>query len=157
MKLPAGGYVCRIIKAENARTKKGKFKLMLQLDIAEGEYKGYFRKLHEQLREYNPTANYPCIYHCAIDSLYFGELMKAIEASNEDEEITKSELKESERNANVLRRLLVGMVFGDVEYETRKGEITTIAQPRRPKSIEQIHNGKFRIPTIQKMSDRRRF
>ena len=154
MRPPAGGYVCEIVKAENALTHKGKPKIMVYLNIVEGQYKGYYRRLYESRCGQEWGAKYPCVYHCLVNSPYFTELIKAIKASNDGCRVSANEITE---DANALRRLLVGMVFGDVEYETRKGEISTIAQPRRPKSIEEIHGGKFRIPRIEKMSDRRRF
>ena len=37
--LPAGKYICEIKGAKEVETKNGKKQLVLQLDIAEGEYK----------------------------------------------------------------------------------------------------------------------
>ena len=40
--LPAGGYVCRIMKAEETKSGTGKEMLKVAFDICDGEYTGYF-------------------------------------------------------------------------------------------------------------------
>lgn len=40
--LPAGGYICRIIKAEETTSKAGKDMLKIAYDICDGEYTNYF-------------------------------------------------------------------------------------------------------------------
>lgn len=45
--LPAGGYVCRILKAEETESKAGKPMIKVAFDIAEGEFKGYFRDMFD--------------------------------------------------------------------------------------------------------------
>lgn len=42
--LPSGAYVCKIIKVEQTTSNGGKPMLKIALDIAEGEFAGYFRK-----------------------------------------------------------------------------------------------------------------
>lgn len=45
--LPAGGYVCKILKAEETTSKTGKAMLKIAFDIDEGEFKWYFRNLFD--------------------------------------------------------------------------------------------------------------
>lgn len=45
--LPAGGYVCKILKAEETESKAGKPMIKVAFDIAEGEFKGYFRDMFD--------------------------------------------------------------------------------------------------------------
>ena len=40
--LPAGKYICEIKGAKEVKAKTGKKQLVLQLDIAEGEYKDFY-------------------------------------------------------------------------------------------------------------------
>ena len=42
--LPAGAYVCKVVKAEETTSSNRKPMLKIALDIAEGEFAGYFRK-----------------------------------------------------------------------------------------------------------------
>lgn len=41
--LPAGGYICRILKAEETESRAGKPMIKVAFDIIEGEFSGYFR------------------------------------------------------------------------------------------------------------------
>ena len=45
--LPAGGYVCMILKAEETESKKGKPMLKVYFDIADGEFEGYFKEMFQ--------------------------------------------------------------------------------------------------------------
>ncbi len=45
--LPAGGYVCGILKAEETESRAGKPMIKVAFDIAEGEFKGYFREMFD--------------------------------------------------------------------------------------------------------------
>ena len=52
-KLPAGGYVCSIVRAECTKSKNGKEMLKLAIDIAEGEYKDFYLNQYLQEQERN--------------------------------------------------------------------------------------------------------
>lgn len=45
--LPAGGYICKILKAEETESRAGKPMIKVAFDIAEGEFKGYFREMFD--------------------------------------------------------------------------------------------------------------
>ena len=45
--LPAGGYVCKILKAEETESKTGKPMLKIAIDITDGEYAGYFKDMFQ--------------------------------------------------------------------------------------------------------------
>ena len=51
--LPAGKYICEIKGAKVVKTSTGKEQLVLQLDIAEGEYKDHYGNLYEAHIERN--------------------------------------------------------------------------------------------------------
>ena len=53
--LPAGKYICEIKGAKEVETKNGKKQLVLQLDIAEGEYKDHYSNLYAANAERNGT------------------------------------------------------------------------------------------------------
>ena len=42
--LPAGGYVCKILKAEETESKAGRPMIKVAFDITDGEFAGYFRE-----------------------------------------------------------------------------------------------------------------
>ena len=45
--LPAGGYVCKILKVEETESKAGKPMIKVAFDITEGDFKGYFREMFD--------------------------------------------------------------------------------------------------------------
>ena len=49
--LPADGYVCRILKAEETVSKSGRDMLKIAFDIDEGEHAGYFRTLFNERKD----------------------------------------------------------------------------------------------------------
>ena len=48
--LPAGGYVCEILKAEETRSSAGKDMIKVAFDIADGEFAGYFKDMFDNWR-----------------------------------------------------------------------------------------------------------
>lgn len=54
--LPAGKYICEIKGAKEVATKTGKKQLVLQLDIAEGEYKDYYSNQYAANIQKNGTS-----------------------------------------------------------------------------------------------------
>lgn len=56
--LPAGKYICEIKGAKVVKTSTGKEQLVLQLDIAEGEYKDHYSNyMRRMLKETERTQN----------------------------------------------------------------------------------------------------
>ena len=53
--LPAGKYICEIKGAKVVKTSTGKEQFVLQLDIAEGEYKDHYSNLYAANIERNGT------------------------------------------------------------------------------------------------------
>ena len=50
--LPAGGYICRILKAEETTSSTGKPMLKVAFDIADGDFSGYFMNLFNERKAY---------------------------------------------------------------------------------------------------------
>lgn len=88
--LPAGNYVCRILAASDTISKSNKPMLVMYIDIAEGEYAGFFTRKYEAAKKSNPTAKFPAggIYRQTHDETneksmsMFKGLTNAIEESN---------------------------------------------------------------------------
>lgn len=49
--LPADGYICRILKAEETADKGGNPMIHIAFDIVEGEYTGYFMNLYQSRKK----------------------------------------------------------------------------------------------------------
>ena len=103
-KLPAGGYVIRITKAEDV---PGKEYLLVEYDVAEGEYAGHYKDLFDRLgfwggsfvRSYKPKARG-----------FFKAFLDVLEASNNVTLATPTGVDEQR-----LVGLLCGVVRGEEE------------------------------------------
>ena len=119
--LPAGGYKCIIANAQEQTSKTGRPMLCLCLDIAEGEYKGYFSRLF-RARKANEKdgkkAKWPCIFYMLADEAAVGRFkgsMKAVEDSNSG--------YVWDWNEKTLAKKRVGCVFREEEFEKSDGSV----------------------------------
>jgi len=140
-RLPAGGYICKYTKVEDNPDKEY---LYMEYDIAEGEYKGYYAELEERLdfwggkcyRSYKPAA-----------LPMFKRMCSAVTKSN------KKFIFDGNDHADekTLVGKLVGMVFGEEEYIGNDGSTKTRLYVVRETSIEDIKEGKYKVPEIKKI------
>lgn len=148
VKLPAGGYVCLIRKVEMGKTKQtDKYKLMLTLDIAEGEFKGIFKE-----SQYPPIFQQLVFDDNGVASRFFKGLLADIEASNSDFKIDSDDTLDI---INLVNKK-VGFLFGEKEYRKKNGEIGTFMEPRRSLTVKQVHDKDFQIPQPRLLSDEER-
>lgn len=154
-KLPAGGYVCKIMGAEvkTYSGANGDFeKLEISLDIYEGEYNGFFADDYRaQQRE---DKKWGCIYRLYVPT----------DDGSEKDEFTKRKLRSFtdaveassagyhwDWNEAGLKGKEVGMIFRNEEWEwnDKSGWKT---QPFIPKPADDIREGKFKIPEDKPLS-----
>lgn len=141
-KLPAGGYVCGITAVEDQPEYN---RLRFEFDIAEGEYKNWYRKIYEKNGKW--IASFKKSYSDKALG-YFKQMLECFAASNEDFEINSND-------ETRLKRKLVGLVLGYEEYETtdRDGK-PVIREALRVESVlptADIKAGKFEIPELKKL------
>ena len=142
--LPAGGYVAKILNAKVEEYSWGE-KLVISFDIAEGEYKDFFRKQYnENTREDkkwkgNFRLTVPQENNQYFDSQKrtFGNAIWAIEESNPGYHWDWNEAE--------LRGKMVGVLFRNYEYDVdgRQGwstECCTFV------SVEDVRTGNFKQP-----------
>ena len=144
VRLPAGGYVCKILKAENHEEEKPYIRIVY--DINEGDYANYYGddwgKEHEwahEVRQYYSPAAYGM----------FKGFLKAVDESNGTNFEEAAEEGFDERK---LVGLLVGYIIGEEEYESNLGEIRTRLRVRSARSVQAIREGRYKQPekkTIQ--------
>lgn len=153
-KLPAGGYVCRIINAELANSKAGNLMLVLFIDIAEGDFLGYFKAASDKARNFdiNKKWDNSGVYRQLIFdsqgrvSPFFKGLISSIEQSNHNFRININDFDPAS-----LRGLLCGFVFAAEEYPKRDDSIAERVVIKFPKFAEDIRNGNFKIPDTKKL------
>lgn len=120
-KLPAGGYVCSIVRAECTKSKNGKEMLKLAIDIAEGEYKDFYLNQYLQEQERNKEqAKWRGSYYQLTEGDSMGRfkgMLLNIEKSNPGYKWNWNEKS--------LEGKLFGGVFREEEYINRNGGLST--------------------------------
>lgn len=152
--LPKGGYICRIIKAEETQSSTGKQMLHIAFDIIEGDYTGYFMNLFQARKKKSDDPlkeiKYPFEGQKWImlqdyedpkkTSRQFKGFCTAVEESGTEIWNLNGEL-DLER----VKGAEVGIVFQNIESEYN-GESYWRAQPWGFRSIESIASGDYFIP-----------
>lgn len=159
--LSKGGYICRIIMAEEAMSKTNKPMLHVAFDIVEGEYTGYFMNLFQQRKKSNTDpmreVKYPFEGQAWImvndyedpnkTSRKFKGFCTAVEDSgteiwNLDGSLALDRVKGAE----------VGVIYQSVEHEYN-GKTSWRAEPWGFRSIESIATGDYFIPDDKPLPD----
>lgn len=148
-RFPAGGHICQIIKAWCETTQNGSEQLVLALEVAEGEYKGFFGKQYNDRRSRNQDAKWPCIFKqfaLGMDGQtnpYFKGMLKSIEESNAGYKWNWNE--------GSLANKFIGMIFREEEFEANDGSIKTTVRPAFPRSVQRIRDG-VDVPEIKRLN-----
>lgn len=153
-KLPAGGYVCQILHAELTKSKADNPMLVLFIDIAEGDFAGYFKDSSSRVKSFRSDSKWDnsAIYRQLIfdkggnTSRFFKGLITCIEKSNPNFKINPRAFDEQR-----LRGLLIGCLFAEEEYERRDATIGTRLFIKFPKTVDDIHSGNFTVPELKKL------
>lgn len=154
-KLPAGGYICKIIGSKVEKSKKGNDMLVLALDIAEGVYKEFYKKQYDE-KVKTATPDKPAKYpnNAVLRAVLEGEnwinrfkgIITAIENSNEG-----FNWKSCNGDESKLKDLIVGAIFREEEYEKLDGSIGTSVKVYQLRSSDKIRNGEYATPEIKKL------
>lgn len=148
-RMPAGGYVCRIVKATSGVNRYDEPCLLLYLDVAEGEFKNYFGRIYER-RLAHGEETYPCVYRQRAGSYskkYFDQLIETIEASNDD--YVYSGRDGEDWDERELEKLLIGVVFQEKEFFNARDKRRVILVPYALKTVDEIRRGEFTTPAVR--------
>lgn len=143
-RLPAGGYICEITKVEDVPEKEY---LRIEFDIADGEFKGYFKELNASagfwagryIRSYKPKA-----------LPFFKRLCSAVSKSNGNFVFDGGQINSDEKT---LVGKIVGLVLNDEEYIGNDGNVKTRLYVVGEHSISDIKDGKYKVPALKKLPD----
>lgn len=145
-KMPAGGYVCRVVKATEGVNRYDEPCLLLWLDVDEGEFKGYFEKIYEK-RIGRGSGRYPCVYSQPVGKYSAGNfkrLVGKLEQSNTGYFFTG---KQGEAwDESELEGLKIGVVFSEKKFFDSQDKRRVHLVPREVKTVEEIRRGNYRIP-----------
>ena len=153
-RLPAGGYVIRILDVKEESTKWGGEVIVMRFDIAEGEFVRFYQKQYDnasdEYKKWKGTyrLNIPQQKGNTEDDIKkykrsLGFFKSQIEAINKSNGINIDCSKEWD--VSVLKNKIVGMVFGNKEWEM-DGKSGWFTNPDHMLTIEEIREGKFKIP-----------
>lgn len=138
-KLPAGGYIIRILKVEDIPDKN---RLDFYFDIDEGEYKGFYgEKYKSDTRETKKwggrfSKSYDANNERALP--FFKQFVVAVQNSN------KGFVWDGEHEQQFVKKV-VGATFREEEYQGDNGKVQTSCKPDIFHSVDKIRNGEFEI------------
>lgn len=144
--LPKGGYVLRIMNAEEKENQNGKY-IQIACDVEEGEFKGFFmadwkaQEREDKKWHCNFLLNEPKDDGSEKDGWTkrrFKTVVEAIEDSNSGYHWDWDERK--------WKNKLVGGLFNIREYEAQNGEIRQATNLKQFCSVEKIRSGSFKLP-----------
>lgn len=137
-KLTANGYVCRITSVEDVPDKEY---LMIEFDIAEGAFKGYYANLMEQFNFWG--GRFVKSYKESALSFFKG-FITAVENSN-------ANFKFIEGDEQCLKGKLIGLVMREEEYQKTGGDIVVNVKVDEVRSVDKIRKGDFKIKPLKKL------
>lgn len=151
VKLPSGGYICLIVNAEGVYSKNGNPMLVLNLEIVEGEFKGYFADATKRTQAFNPDKRWDNggVYRQGIFtqdkkiSPFFKGLLTVLMKDNPNIKINFDAF-----NPEFIEGATLGFVFAEEEYDYN-GHVGVRVVPKFPKSIEDIRSGNFKVPELK--------
>ena len=155
-RLPIGGYVCKILNVEYQDNSSRGYNdnIILSFDIAEGEYKDFYAKQYrnQQTEDKKWKGNFRM--RCAEDdgSEQDGWTMNRFKTNiHAFEESNKGFTWNWEEQT--LKGKLIGIVFNNKEWEMN-GRSGFYTNAHHLVSVEDIRNGKFKIPADQLLENR---
>ena len=157
--LPAGGYVCRIVSANEEINQNGNPMLVIALDIAEGEYAGYFQEKYRNgdgkkwpnsaiYRINEPTpADSPDTYQKKAGRVK--KFIQDVEQSNDPYVFNWDE--------KTLRGKMVGCLFGREEFESNLGGTAWTTKIFFTTTRDRIATGNFSVPKDRPLDNQRAY
>ena len=142
-RLPAGGYIC---KYTNVEDKEEKSYLYMEFDIAEGEFKDYYKDLEERMDFWGGRC-YRSYTEKALPM--FKRMCSAVTKSNKGFIFDGNE----HCDEGTLIGKKIGMILGEEEYVGNDGSIKTRLYVVREVDIADIKAGKFKVPALKKLPE----
>lgn len=136
-RLEAGGYVCKYTNVDDVVDKQY---LLMEFDIAEGEFKGYYKTLSDKYGFWGGV----CRRSYKEKALpMFKRMCSAVTKSNPGFIFDGGQNNADEKT---IEGKLVGMVLGEEEYIKNNGDIGTRLYVYYECDVNDIRNKKFKVP-----------
>lgn len=140
MQLPAGLYVCEVLGVKQEEY-NGHERFVMQFDIAEGEYKGFYQKQYNGAKQTDSKAKYKGVHRQNMDGQgvpFFKGLMTSIEKSNPGYSFPWGQ----QGNEKTLVKKKFGAVMGREEFLTSDGEKRMATKIVQIRSIDGLKDAK---------------
>ena len=148
-RLPKGGYICKILDVQTCAGQSGRNYLKIALDIAEGDYSGFYHRAWKEAKRQNEDAKWQCNFLLNIPTddgseqdgwtkRSFKTFTNALEDSNAGYHFDWDESK--------FKGKLVGGLFNEREYEGRDGTVRRSTNFARPVPVDKIRSGDYKLP-----------
>lgn len=134
--LKAGGYVCKLTNVEDVPEKEY---LYIEFDIAEGEYKDYYKKLQES-KNFWGGSMYKSYKEKALPMLK--RFCSAVTKSNPGYIFDAGTQNSDE---TTLKGKLIGLVLFEEEYLGNDGYVKTRLKVDYETDVEKIRKGDFKV------------
>lgn len=145
--LKAGGYVCTITNVEDVPSKEY---LYVEFDIAEGEFKNYYKKLQEA-KNFWGGSFYKSYKEKALPMLK--RFCSAVTKSNTGYIFDAGAQNSDEKT---LKGKLIGLVLFEEEYIKNNGEIGRRLKVDYECDVEKIRKGEFKVKELKKLPEDQR-
>lgn len=148
--LPGGGYVCVIKKAQMTTNSNGLPMIKVAIDIAEGDYAGYWQEQFRSKMASDPNAEYPyngVLRITATDEngntkKNFKSFCTSVEKSNGIEALPRHD----EAFLKALVGKMVGVLYQREQYRGNDGKERWSTKPKWFRDVETIRSGRFTKP-----------
>ena len=148
--LPAGGYVCKILNVKVEETKNGAQYIKLRIDVAEGEYAGFFQRRWNADAQSEYGQKWKGVF-----KIFLPRMTNDAKKYEDDIALYKGKLNTIARSNNlpepdvergfdpdIFKNCLVGVLFRDAEYN---GNAFTEAAFLA--NVADIRSGNFQVPS----------
>ena len=150
-RITAGGYVCVIMACKVETSSTNKQMLVVNFDIAEGDFKGYYMEQYKNAPRDNNNPKEPKWrgkYYLLLEGDNYEGRLKAFTTSLEE----SNQGYTWDWNEENLKGKQFGAIFRDEEYVSN-GEIRTVAKIWQVRSAKTIRTNEFEIPKKKELSD----
>ena len=147
--VPVGAYICNVMKCEEKPNKTSGTHLEIWFDISAGEWKGFFT--NDYMKQTGENKYWRGIIYQNIPDensekynmqcAFFKRLINAFEESNDGYHWNWDE--------NTLKGKRIGIVFGEVERESKNGTRYMTTRPDSAISVKAVEENKFRLPKVK--------
>lgn len=136
-----GGYICGITAVNDVGDKEY---FLIEYDIAQGDFKGYYRRLYEA-RGFWGASFVKSYKEKALP--FFKAFLDVIAASN-----SGFDADAYDNDPNGLKGKYIGLVLAEEEYRARDGAVKTRLYVDKILPVSEIEKGNFTVPALKPLA-----